>query len=121
MNKETKQLLEQIRKLEDEGFVNFRTNKSEIVDFVENGMQYVVLEKDGEVTKYSSCRLACGKTWKQVKDMKVKGSPSDLDKAYFNDNHIRLTWFNYKCWSQLGMIFLSPHDYHVIKFHRDKK
>lgn len=115
----SKELIRQIQKLQDEGYIKFNNSQSEVIDFIENDMNYIVF--DGNISKYTSCRLACGKTWNQVKNLKHKESPSDLDKAYFIENHLRQSWFNFTCWKQLGIVFLSQADYKVIKFHEEKK
>lgn len=119
-NLKTKEILDCIKKLNDEGYINFKNNKQEIIDFLENDMQYIVFEKDGQIGRYNSCHVACGKLLFQVKKLKVKGSPTELDQKYFNDNHLRMNWFNFICWKKLGVIFLNKFDHGVIKFNKDK-
>lgn len=116
-----KEVLECIKKLEDEGYINFKNNRTEIIDFLENDMQYIVFEKDGHIARYTGFKEACGKTIAQVKRLKAKNHPSALDQQYFLDNHLRLTWYNFICWERLGVIFLNKEDYRVINFHKDKK
>lgn len=116
----TKDLIKKLSKLQDEGYINFRTSQSEVIDFVENEMNYIVFQ-DGETTKYTSCRLACSKTWNQVKNLKPKNKVSDLDKAYFIENNLRQSWFNFTCFQRLGLIFMTPEDYRVYKFHKEKQ
>ena len=110
-----------INKLQDEGLIVYKATKEHINDFMENNMNYIVFEKDGNVTRYTSCKLACGKTWNQVKNIKIRHEPKELDHAYFNENNLKMSWFNFNCWKELGVVFLSRHDYNVIKFHKKKK
>ena len=117
---ESNEIIECIKKLTDEGYISFKNNRQEIIEFLENDMQYIVFEKDGHIGRYNSCQEACGKSLFQVKKLKAKNHPSELDQKYFNENHLRMTWFNFICWEKLGVIFLNKFDYGVIKFHKDK-
>lgn len=112
----SKELIRKLNKLQDEGYIKFNS-ESEITDFIKNDMNYIVFQ-EGKLTKYTSCRLACSKTWNQVKNLKPRDNPTDLDKAYFIKNHLRQSWFNFTCFQRLGLIFLTPSDYKTYKFHK---
>jgi len=134
MDKDIRVLLEQIKKLESEGFLKFNQSRSEVMDFIENDMEYVVFGKEESVTKYSSCREACGMSLYQLNKFVDKELKSDSEEAnkdysheervlmhkYCMENNLRDTWFNLVTWKKLGIIFLNNSDYDVIKFHKKK-
>lgn len=119
-----------IKKLEEESFINFRSRKSDVEDFIDNDMNYIIF-REGRISKYTSCLAACGLTRYRLKELIAKElakENEDYNKEekeklhkYMLENNLRSTWFNFACYKKLGLVFLNKHEYNVIKFHENKQ
>lgn len=129
-SKKIRDINRNLEKLKDEGFINFNDSPDNISDFIENDFNYIVFGKDGRVGRHTSCKLACGLTKFELKkvidkELNLKEPVSQKEKEeihkYFNKNNLRLTWYSYACYKKLGVVFLNPNDYKIIKYWEAKK